>query len=133
MSPGKKVHSSDFSGIIYIQSFVYPNPLHEWESKNVFNTVVTQLNGLLHMHYRAQGVDYVSRIGYAVSIDGLHWNRLENPVLVPHNGREGYLGAEDPRVPPLDGTFYMTYNRLVTQYIAQPFLIRRLGAEFPSQ
>lgn len=89
---------------------LYPNPLHEWESKNVFNCAVTRYNGLFHMLYRAQGNDYVSRIGYAVSVDGLAWNRLENPVMVPHQGRDDYRGVEDPRVTPLDGRFYMTYT-----------------------
>jgi predicted GH43/DUF377 family glycosyl hydrolase len=89
---------------------MYPNPLHEWECKNVFNPAVTFHNGLYHMHYRAQGNDYVSRIGYAVSHDGFNWNRLAGPVLAPHNGREDYRGVEDPRVTPLDGLFYMTYT-----------------------
>lgn len=89
---------------------IYPNPLHRWESMNVFNAAVIEHNGLFHMHYRAQGVDFVSSVGYAVSPDGLAWNRLENPVLVPHNGREDYRGIEDPRVTPLDGRFYMCYT-----------------------
>jgi predicted GH43/DUF377 family glycosyl hydrolase len=89
---------------------LYPNPLHEWESKNVFNAAVTQHDGLFHMHYRAQGNDYVSRIGYAVSSDGLSWNRLANPVLSPHRGQEDYRGVEDPRVTLLDGVFYMCYT-----------------------
>src|SRR4051812_10731004 len=86
------------------------NPMREWERLNAFNPAVLQHNGLFHMLYRAQGVDYTSRIGYAVSADGLRWNRLENPVLSPHNGREDYRGVEDPRVTPLDGMFYMTYT-----------------------
>ncbi len=89
---------------------LYPNPLHQWESLNVFNPSVIYHNGLFHMHYRAQGVDFVSRIGYAVSTDGLEWNRLEQPVLAPHQGRDDYRGVEDPRVTPLDGAFYMTYT-----------------------
>jgi predicted GH43/DUF377 family glycosyl hydrolase len=89
---------------------LYPNPLHRWESLNVFNASVVQHNGLFHMHYRAQGVDFVSRIGYAVSGDGLAWNRMEDPVFSPHNGREDYQGLEDPRVTPLDGRFYMCYT-----------------------
>lgn len=89
---------------------MYPNPLHRWEAMNVFNCAVIQHNGLFHMLYRAQGVDFVSSIGYAVSADGLTWNRLEQPVLAPHNGREDYRGNEDPRVTPLDGKFYMTYT-----------------------
>lgn len=89
---------------------MYPNPLHQWEAVNVFNPAVTWHNGLFHMHYRAQGVDYISRIGYAVSADGLNWNRLENPVLSPHRGSDDYRGVEDPRVTLLEGTFYMTYT-----------------------
>ncbi|MFN8562064.1 MAG: hypothetical protein U0703_10680 [Anaerolineae bacterium] len=77
---------------------------------NVFNAAVTQHNGLFHMHYRAQGVDFISRVGYAVSADGLRWNRLADPVLSPHRDREDYRGIEDPRVTPLDGAFYMTYT-----------------------
>ena len=90
--------------------FMYPNPSHQWEARNVFNPAVVQHNGLFHMLYRAQGDDYVSRIGYAVSQDGLNWNRLENPVLAPHAGRDDYRGVEDPRITPLDGAFYMTYT-----------------------
>lgn len=89
---------------------MYPNPLHQWEAMNVFNCAVTQHNGLFHMLYRAQGVDFVSRIGYAVSADGFEWNRLENPVLSPHMGLDDYRGVEDPRVTPLDDRFYMTYT-----------------------
>ncbi|MBN1965635.1 MAG: glycosidase [Anaerolineae bacterium] len=89
---------------------LYPNPLHEWEALNVFNPAVTRHAGLFHMHYRAQGVDYVSRIGYAVSADGLVWNRLGQPVLAPHNGPEDRRGIEDPRVTRLDGAFCMTYT-----------------------
>lgn len=89
---------------------MYPNPLNRWEAMNVFNCAVTQHNGLYHMHYRAQGVDFVSSIGYAVSVDGIDWNRLEQPVFAPHNGREDYRGVEDPRVTELDGRFYMCYT-----------------------
>ncbi len=89
---------------------LYPNPLRRWEAQNVFNCAVLPHSGLFHMLYRAQGVDFVSSIGYAVSADGLVWNRLENPVFTPHQGRDDYRGVEDPRVTPLDGVFYMTYT-----------------------
>jgi predicted GH43/DUF377 family glycosyl hydrolase len=93
-----------------LSPLLYPNPLHRWEALNVFNASVLRHNGLFHMHYRAQGVDFVSRIGYAVSADGLSWNRLQDPVFVPHQGREDYRGLEDPRVTALDGRFYMCYT-----------------------
>ena len=50
-----------------------PDPASDWECYHVFNPSVIHHNGLFHMHYRAQGLDWVSRIGYAVSAPaGLH-------------------------------------------------------------
>ncbi|ADI14942.1 glycoside hydrolase family 130 protein [Truepera radiovictrix] len=86
-----------------------PNPDNAWEALNVFNPAVIYHNGLFHMHYRAQGHDYVSRIGYAVSEDGVNWNRLQRPVLCP-SGDLDARGVEDPRVTALDGRFYMAYT-----------------------
>ena len=86
-----------------------PNPLHAWESLNVFNAGVIHHNGLFHMLYRSQGVDYVSHIGYAVSEDGFHWSRLDKPVLSPATEFE-VRGVEDPRLTRLGGTFYMVYT-----------------------
>ncbi|HOO75209.1 MAG TPA: glycosidase, partial [Tepiditoga sp.] len=56
-----------------------PNPMHLWESKYVFNPAVVYDGELFHMLYRAQGADMVSRMGYAVSPDGIKWNRMEKP------------------------------------------------------
>lgn len=86
-----------------------PDPLSEWECFNVFNPSVIHHNGLFHMHYRAQGQDWISRIGYAVSSDGLHWNRLRRPVFEPQDASDS-RGVEDPRVVEIEGVFYMTYT-----------------------
>ncbi len=86
-----------------------PNPDNAWEAVNVFNPSVVVHNGLFHMHYRAQGYDYVSHIGYAVSRDGIDWNRLRDPVLSP-SGDVDARGVEDPRVTELGGRFYMAYT-----------------------
>ena len=86
-----------------------PDALNDWEALNVFNPSVVVHGRLFHMHYRAQGVDYVSRIGYAVSEDGVNWNRLRRPVLEPSAEFEA-RGVEDPRVTELDGRFYMAYT-----------------------
>jgi predicted GH43/DUF377 family glycosyl hydrolase len=86
-----------------------PNPFNAWESLNVFNAAAVEHNGLFHMLYRAQGVDYKSSIGYAVSVDGLEWSRLDKPVLT-YGGEFETRGVEDPRITLLDGTFYMTYT-----------------------
>lgn len=86
-----------------------PNPLHEWEALNVFNAAVVRHNGLFHMLYRAQGVHYKSSIGYAVSINGLDWLRLDKPVMSPGAEYET-RGVEDPRITEIEGVFYMTYT-----------------------
>ncbi len=86
-----------------------PDPGSDWETYNVFNPSVIHHNGLFHMHYRAQGLDWISRIGYAVSADGVHWNRLRRPVLEPHDASDA-RGVEDPRVTVLEQRFYMCYT-----------------------
>ncbi len=92
-----------------INPILLPDPTSDWETYNVFNPSVNYHNGLFHMHYRAQGLDWVSRIGYAVSEDGIHWNRMRQPVLSPIDGADS-RGLEDPRVTELEGRFYMCYT-----------------------
>lgn len=86
-----------------------PDPTSDWEASNVFNPAVNHHGGLFHMHYRAQGLDRISRIGYAVSTDGVEWNRLRRPVLEPVEPIEA-RGVEDPRITEIDGVFYMAYT-----------------------
>jgi predicted GH43/DUF377 family glycosyl hydrolase len=89
-----------------------PNPLNSWESLNVFNPGVIYHNDLFHMFYRAQGVDYVSSIGYAVSEDGHRFNRLTQPVLTGQDEWET-RGVEDPRI-----TYLADENRFIMAYTA---------------
>lgn len=97
-----------------------PDPTSDWETYNVFNPAVIYDNGLFHMWYRAQGLDWVSRIGYACSEDGVHWNRLRQPVMSPQDGSDS-RGLEDPRVLKIDDVFYMTYTAYGREYsAAQP-------------
>lgn len=86
-----------------------PSKLSAWETDNVFNAAAVRHNGLVYMHYRAQGLDRISRIGCAISTDGYHFNRLLEPVLSPANEYESF-GVEDPRITELDGIFYMFYT-----------------------
>lgn len=107
-----------------------PDPASAWECYNVFNPAVIYHRGLFHMWYRAQGLDWVSRLGYAVSQDGVHWNRLREPVLVPHDGSDS-RGIEDPRVVELDGAFYMTYTAYGREFYGQGQPTHRGGGILP--
>ena len=86
-----------------------PDPSSDWECYNVFNASVIFHNDLFHMHYRAQGLDWISRLGYAISQDGVHFNRMRDPVFSPVDGQDS-RGVEDPRVTEIDGEFYMFYT-----------------------
>jgi predicted GH43/DUF377 family glycosyl hydrolase len=112
-----------------------PDPTHWWESQAVFNPAALAIGGRVHLLYRALGRDGVSRIGYASSPDGIHFDqRLANPVYAAESYEEakthhpntsparlsydtvnnasggGWGGCEDPRAVNIDGTIYMTFN-----------------------
>lgn len=98
-----------------INPILLPDLSSDWECYNVFNPSVVHHNGLFHMHYRAQGLDWVSRLGYAISVDGTSWNRMRRPVLAPRDGSDS-RGIEDPRVVEIEGLFYMTYTAYGREY-----------------
>ena len=93
-----------------------PTPSNRWEAAAVFNCGAIYHNGLVHMIYRATDVSsngkdgkYINNFGYAVSTDGIHFNRLVNPILVNDNPQEA-RGPEDPRIVRINKTFYMMYT-----------------------
>ncbi|MCD6120881.1 MAG: hypothetical protein J7K04_03510 [Spirochaetales bacterium] len=88
----------------------------KWEAGAVFNAASIYDNGLVHLLYRTTDIassgkdgDFISRIGYAVSKDGLHFNRLEEPVL-SNDVEQERRGCEDPRIVKIDETYYMMYT-----------------------
>ncbi len=109
-----------------------PNASNWWEADAVFNPAALLADGRVHLFYRAMGHDGVSRIGYASSADGIHFDeRLTYPVYapikgfgIPHEpagpGTEvydpanypsggGWAGCEDPRAVQIDDKIYMTF------------------------
>ncbi len=84
-----------------------------WERKAVFNPGAVMYRGKIYMLYRAVGEyeRYISRLGLAVSDDGVHFERSAEPVFEPGEPYERF-GCEDPRITPLEGRFYITYTAL---------------------
>jgi beta-1,2-mannosidase len=91
----------------------------KWEEKDVFNPAAVVRNGKVYLLYRAEDVvgKYAgtSRLGLAVSDDGLHFTKMEEPVFYPDNDSlkiyEWEGGVEDPRVVEReDGTYILTYT-----------------------
>lgn len=115
-----------------------PDPDSWWESLAVFNPAAFVLDGKVHLLYRALGGDGISRIGHAVSEDGLHFKRDAEPAYdpapdslrraaqarteprklsyetlvysqaTPSGG--GWGGSEDPRAVTIDGKLLMTFT-----------------------
>lgn len=89
---------------------------HEWEKEAVFNCSAIYDNGLFHLIYRATDLGphakygkYISRLGYAVSKDGINFMRLDKPVL-SNDAAQELRGCEDPRIVKIEDTFYMMYT-----------------------
>jgi len=98
------------------QPILLPNKEHPWGETAVFNCAAIYDNGLVHMIYRTTDIapngkegEYINRLGYAVSKDGIHFNRLEQPILFNDVEQEA-RGPEDPRIVKIGDTFYMMYT-----------------------
>jgi len=87
-----------------------PNTANFWESKAIFNCAAINYDNKIHMLYRAIGEydHYISRLGYAVSEDGINFKRFDAPVMEP-TVRYELGGCEDPRLTIIDDTIYVTY------------------------
>ncbi len=83
---------------------------HSWENKYVLNCGAIRVQGAVYIFYRAVGDDGISRIGLAISNNGLQVNeRFSEPVFSPANDSEK-MGCEDPRMIAMEGRIYMLYT-----------------------
>lgn len=114
-NPWKEVFTKSPSNPI-----IRPNPDNYWEAYQTFNPGAIILGGRIHIVYRALGVDWISRFGYASSSDGVTIDeRLPHPIYqssadvnafsISISGG-GFGGCEDPRLVAIDDAVYMTYN-----------------------
>lgn len=105
----------------------------KWEERNVLNPSAIVKDNKVFLFYRAQDTKGTSRIGLAISEDGLHFEKNSSPVFYPKeddmqsyewnymklNGESldqdcvscYFDGAEDPRIiESEDGKYIMTYT-----------------------
>ena len=86
---------------------------NDWESCATFNPAAIFDGKTIHLLYRAIGEykNYISRVGYAVSKDGINFKRYNKPVLEPTEKYDKW-GCEDPRITKIEDEFYITYTAL---------------------
>jgi len=94
-----------------------------WEALHTFNPAAIVLKGQVFLLYRAEDNtgsmaigEHTSRLGLAVSSDGIHFRQMPAPVFYPaHDSqyeREWPGGVEDPRiVQTKDGLYVLTYTQ----------------------
>ena len=96
-----------------------------WESNDTFNPGAVEKDGKIVLLYRAEDKSGVqigkrtSRLGYAISADGISFERNKAPVLFPaEDNQKDYEwpgGCEDPRVAVTEDStyvvFYTQWNR----------------------
>jgi predicted GH43/DUF377 family glycosyl hydrolase len=94
-----------------------------WEALHTFNPAAVVRNGEVFLLYRAEDGTgtmeiggHTSRLGLAVSEDGLHFTRRGAPVFYPADDdqkeREWEGGCEDPRlIEAEDGSYVLTYTQ----------------------
>src|SRR5271168_2191837 len=95
----------------------------KWEALHTFNPAAIVRDGKIYVLYRAEDDSgtmqigmHTSRLGLAVSDDGIHFSRQDAPVFYPaiddQQEREWPGGVEDPRIVQApDGTYVLTYTQ----------------------
>ncbi len=87
----------------------------QWQSKNVLNPTAFVKDRKVYLLYRAQDSAMTSRLGLAISEDGIHFKKQPAPVFYPANDSmlkyEWKGGVEDPRIVAMPDSGYMlTYT-----------------------
>ncbi len=87
----------------------------KWQSKNVLNPTAFIKEGKVYLLYRAQDSAMTSRLGLAISEDGIHFKKQPTPIFYPT--KDAYLkyewkgGVEDPRIVCMpDSGYLLTYT-----------------------
>ena len=75
----------------------------------MLNPACIEVDGIIHMFYRAVSQQDISTIGYCRLKNNQVVNRLTRPILAPEFDYEK-KGVEDPRITFLDGIYYLLYT-----------------------
>ncbi|MEK9179269.1 MAG: glycosidase, partial [Patescibacteria group bacterium] len=82
-----------------------------WENMLVFNPGAIMVGDWVYLIYRAMGLkDPISRLGLAISLDGINFERFLNPFYYGGGHPDETLGIEDARIVQIEDTYYLTYT-----------------------
>ena len=132
LTPASKMHP-ELLRKHYGNPIIEPRTHMSWESKATFNPGAVEIDGKVHLLYRAIGDQDISVVGHAVSYDGLTVDqRSDTPAFIPGLGADlknkiagvtppalsgvyasgggWWGGSEDPRVTKIEDKIYLTYT-----------------------
>jgi len=95
---------------------ISPRENISWEASGTLNPAAIDLDGKIHIIYRAATLGNVSTLGYANTKDGFAIDeRLPEPIYFARTDLEGRgrtqnAGCEDPRIVEINKKLYMTYS-----------------------
>lgn len=94
-----------------------PQAAHSWEAGSVLNPAAVDVDGVIHLLYRATpttrfGISgaYTSSIGVATSRDGRRFDTRPEPLIRATESYEVGLGCEDPRIARVGNEYLIFYN-----------------------
>ncbi len=103
---------------LYDKPILSGNEANDWEKATCYNSAAIDVDGIIHLFYRAtdsssngrENDAYMNYIGHATSTDGVTFKRDKDYVLGPVANSQEQRGCEDPRVMQIEDRFYMTYT-----------------------
>jgi beta-1,2-mannobiose phosphorylase / 1,2-beta-oligomannan phosphorylase len=81
-----------------------------FENEGVLNPGVIQIDGVIHVFYRAVSTGNHSSIGYCRLSDPLTVDFRRPTALLEPESSEESKGMEDPRIVKIDDTYFLTYT-----------------------
>lgn len=88
-----------------------------WEDMLVFNPGATIYKDKIYLLYRAMGTgDEISRLGLAVSKDGINFERKAEPLYQAKGHKFETLGIEDVRVAKIEDIYYLVYTAVSQEF-----------------
>jgi len=108
-----------------------PNPKDEWETVDVRDPYVLEVDDIYYMFFAGQDANGVSSIGYAVSENGRKWfRRAPNPILTGNGEGFDANGVTAPVVR-LEDDVWVLYYAAIEEPGGRPTSIGRATAESP--
>lgn len=95
------------------QPIIKPNQDLKWESRGIISPSVVRDDKKWRMIYRAIGSDKKIRLGYAESLDGINWQKLEEPLVIPDKSILENCGIDDPIMSKVTDRYLISFTSYI--------------------